>query len=129
MEWMNPFRLIAGSGKSAGGITAAIALTIVTLASGSRADTPSGASSAPIPDIRQLMTEVMDHQKALEKVRENYTYRTATVTQEIDSNGKVTKTESEESEVFFVNTHRIERTVKIGGKPLSGHEKEKEQER
>ena len=31
-------------------------------------------SSAPLPDIRQLMHEVEDHQKQLDKVRENYTY-------------------------------------------------------
>ena len=86
-------------------------------------------SAAPIPDIRQLMIEVMDHQKQLEKVRENYTYRSASTIQEIDSSGKITKTESEESEVFFVNTHRIERTVEKDGKPLNDHDKDKEQER
>jgi len=104
-------------------------LVLIALAGWCRAEQPAGTDSTTVPDIRQLMTQVMDHQKALEKVRENYTYHTSTVTQEIDSNGKVTKTESEESEVFFVNTHRIERTVKTDGKPLNGHDEEKEQER
>jgi hypothetical protein len=87
------------------------------------------AATIPIPDIRQLMIDVMDHQKQLEKVRENYTYHSSNIVQDIDSGGKVTKTESEDSEVFFVNSHRIERAVKKDGKPLSDHDQQKEQER
>ena len=83
----------------------------------------------PIPEIRQLMKEVLDHQKLLEKVRENYTYSTLQTTQDIDGNGKVTKTETTEGEDFFVNGHIIERTVKKNGQPLTGHDLEKETER
>jgi len=86
------------------------------------------SDSAPAPDIRQLMIEVMGHQKQLEKVRENYTYTSSSTTESIDSNGKVTKTETEDSEVFFINTHRIERTIKKNGKPLDDHDQKKEQE-
>ena len=39
------------------------------------------------------MREVQEHQKQLEKVRENYTYSSLRTTQELDTNGKVTKTE------------------------------------
>ncbi len=63
----------------------------------------------PIPDIRQLMKEVIEHQKKLEKVRENYTYSSLQTVQDIDSNGRVTKTETHEGEDFFVNGHVIER--------------------
>jgi hypothetical protein len=87
------------------------------------------ADNAPIPDIRQLMIEVMQHQKEMDKVRENYTYHSSVVTEELDSGGKVTKTETEEIDTFFVNTHRIERTVKKDGKPLAGHDLDKENER
>jgi hypothetical protein len=89
----------------------------------------ASSEAGPVPDIRQLMTDVMDHQKQLEKVRENYTYSTSMTTQDLDSSGKVTKTETEETEVFYVNTHRIERTVKKNGKPLSDHDEQKETER
>jgi hypothetical protein len=93
-------------------------------------DAPGTAlSSGPIPSVRNLMLDVAAHQKQLEKVRENYTFHSSTVIQDLDSNGKVTKTESEDSEVFYVNTHRIERTVKKDGKPLSDHDQQKEQER
>jgi len=91
---------------------------------------PATQSAAqPLPGIRALMIDVMDHQKQLEKVRENYTYHSSTTTQEIDGNGNVKKTESEDSEVFYINTHRIERTVKKDGKPLNDHDQQKEQER
>ena len=86
-------------------------------------------TSAPLPDIRQLMQEVQAHQRKLDKVRESYTYSTLETIQDIDSNGKVTKTETVEQEAFFVNGHNIARTVKKNGKPLSDHDQEKETDR
>ncbi len=86
-------------------------------------------SNAPLPDIRQLMSEVQAHQKQLEHVRENYTYTSQQTTQDVDQNGTVTKTESEEGEDFFVNGHVIERKVKKNGRALDGHDEQKEIER
>jgi len=86
-------------------------------------------ASPPLPDIRQLMHEVQDHQRQLDKVRESYTYSTLETIQDIDSNGKVTKTESTEQEDFFVNGHVIARTVKKNGQLLSEHDQQKETER
>jgi SepF-like predicted cell division protein (DUF552 family) len=86
-------------------------------------------ANAPLPDIRQLMQEVMQHQKQLEKVRESYTYSSTQTLQEVDGNGRVTKTETTENEDFFVNGHAIERTVKKNGQPLNDHEQQKETER
>jgi hypothetical protein len=82
-----------------------------------------------IPEPRQLMKEVLEHQKKLEKVRENYTYSSLQTTQDIDGNGRVTKTETREGEDFFVNGHVIERTVKKNDKPLTGHDLDNETER
>ena len=87
------------------------------------------SAAAPIPDLGTLMQQVAAHQKELDKIRENYTYRSLTVNQYLDGHGKVTKTESEEDEVFFVRGHEIERVVAKNGKPLSGHDADKEQER
>ena len=87
------------------------------------------AMNAQLPDIRQLMSEVQQHQKQLEKVRENYTYSSLQTVQEVDSNGKVVKTQTTEAENFFVNTHLIVRIVKKNGQPLSGHDLDKETER
>jgi hypothetical protein len=86
-------------------------------------------AQAPLPDVRQLIREVQDHQKQLEKVRETYTYSSLQTTQDIDSNGKVTKTETREGEDFYVNGHVIERTVKKNGQPLNDHDQQKETER
>jgi hypothetical protein len=87
------------------------------------------AANAPVPNIADLMRKVMDHQKELEKVRENYTFTSAQTTENLDANGYVTKTETEEDDDFFVNGHLIERTVKKNGKPLSDHDEQKESER
>lgn len=87
------------------------------------------APAPPLPDIRELMKEVQAHQKLVEKERENDTYTSLITTQDLDANGKVTKTESEEDENFFVNSHLIARTVRKDGKPLGEHEEQKETER
>jgi len=86
-------------------------------------------ATPPLPEMHQLMREVMDHQKQLDKVRETYTYSSLQTTQDIDGNGQVKKTESEEGEDFFVNGHVIERTVKKNGQPLNEHDQQKETQR
>ena len=88
-----------------------------------------GQAAAPLPEIRQLIREVQDHQKQLEKVRENYTYSSLQTTQDIDTNGQVKKTQTEEYEEFYANGHVIGRLVKKDGKPLDDHDQQKETER
>jgi len=87
------------------------------------------AANAPLPEIPQLMREVEEHQKQLDKVRENYTYTSLQTIQDIDANGQVTQTKTLENEDFFVNSHVIERTVRKNGKPLDDHDEQKETER
>jgi hypothetical protein len=87
------------------------------------------ATEAPIPDIQTLMLQVEDHQRQLDKIRENYTYREIVQTDDLDSNGSVKKTETVENEVFYVNSHHIERMVKKNGKDLTPDEQKKEQKR
>jgi len=86
-------------------------------------------ASAPPPDIPQLMKDVQAHQREVDKERENDTYTALLTTQDIDANGHVTKTETEEDENFFVNGHLIYRKVKKNGQPLNSHEDQKETER
>jgi hypothetical protein len=87
------------------------------------------AANAPLPDIHELVREVHEHQKQLEKVRENYTYSSLQTTQDIDGKGHAKKTETQEFEEFFANGHQIGRMVKKDGKPLDGNEEQKETER
>jgi hypothetical protein len=75
------------------------------------------------------MREVGEHQKQLEKVRENYTYSATETTRDIDGGGQVKKTETMEFEEFYVHGHLVARAVKKNGQPLSGNDLEKETER
>jgi hypothetical protein len=84
---------------------------------------------SPLPDIPTLMLKVQAHQRELDKVRENYTYHDSLQIDDLDSNGQVKKTETEEYEVFFVNSHHVQRLVKKNGKDLTPEEQKKEQER
>lgn len=96
-------------------------------ARGQAAGRQTGA--AALPDIHELMREVQEHQRQVDKVRESYTYTSFQTEQDLDSSGQVKKTETTENDDFFVNGHAIERTVKKDGKPLSAHDEEKETER
>ena len=87
------------------------------------------AGSQPLPDPKKLVIEVQEHQKAMDKLRESYTYSSLQTVQDVDAQGKVTKTETSENEDFFVNGHVIERTVKKNGQALNEREQQKETER
>jgi hypothetical protein len=87
------------------------------------------AGQAPLPDIRELMREVQEHQKKLDQVRESYTYTSYQVVQDVDANGQVKKTEATEYEDFFVNGHVIERKVKANDQALDEKAQRKETER
>lgn len=84
---------------------------------------------APLPDLHALMAEVEEHQRQLDKVREDYTFTSLITTEEVDGSGRVVKTETEELEEFFVHGHSISRVMKKDGKPLEGKDLEKETER
>jgi hypothetical protein len=86
------------------------------------------AQEAPIPDVPTLIKQVEENQHKMDETRENYTYREVSLTHTLNKDGSVKKTESEEDEVFFVNTHEIDRTVKKDGKELSADEQKKEQD-
>jgi hypothetical protein len=85
--------------------------------------------SAPIPDAATLLQQVADHQRKVDETRENYTYNETVVVRMLDKNGNVKKTESEEDNIFFVNTHEIDRTVKKDGKDLTPEQQKKEEDR
>src|SRR5271168_1031383 len=92
---------------------------------------PAFAASEPaaLPDAATMLREVEAHQKQLDKMRENYTFRAIQTTRQLDSNGKTKKIETEEHEVFFVNGHRVQKLVRKDGKDLSPDQARKEQDR
>jgi hypothetical protein len=84
---------------------------------------------ATLPDVPTLMEQVRQHQQQMESVQENYTFRELDVTNTLNKDGSVKKTESEEDEIFFVNTHEVRRQVKKDGRNLTPEEEQKEQDR
>ncbi len=87
------------------------------------------AQYAPIPDVETLMRQVEANQKHMDEIRKDYRYHALETDQDLNKDGSVKKTETEESEVFYVNGHTIERLVKRDGKDLNPKEQQKEQER
>lgn len=84
---------------------------------------------AALPEAATILHEVEAHQKQLDRVREDYTFRAIQTTRELDSSGNTKKIETEEHEVFFVNGQRVEKLVRKNGKDLPPDQAAKEQER
>ena len=84
--------------------------------------------AAPLPDAPTLLEQVAEHQRQLDATRENYTWNESVVIRMLDKKGNVKKTESEERNIFFVNSHEIDRTVKKDGKDLTPEEQKKEED-
>src|SRR3984893_9421574 len=84
---------------------------------------------APLPDAATMLRDVEARQKQLDKVRENYTFRSVHTTRQLDSSGNTKKVETEEHEVFFVNGHQVEKLVRKDGKDLTPDQARKEQDR
>ena len=89
---------------------------------------PAGQKTA-LPDAATMLREVEAHQKQLDKVRENYTFRAVQTVRQLDSSGNTKKVETEDHEVFFVNGHQVQKLVRKDGKDLSPDQARKEQDR
>lgn len=94
-----------------------------------RAQTLDATSPAPLPDVPTLMRQVEAHQRASEALVKDYLYHSFATEQSEDSHGGVKKTETEESDIFYVSGIRIRRITKKNGKELSPDEQKKESER
>jgi len=86
-------------------------------------------AQTPIPEPATLVKEIEAHQRRMDELRENYTFHEITLTDELDSNGAVKETESEERDVFYVNGYRIGRLVRKNGKELTEGERKGEEDR
>ncbi|HEY1499704.1 MAG TPA: hypothetical protein VGF88_09015 [Acidobacteriaceae bacterium] len=90
---------------------------------------PQAPLAPPLPDIPTLIAQVRDHQRQMESVQENYTFHETDFTEELNKSGSVKKRESEEYEIFYVNTHEVRRLLKKDGKEPDASQEKKEQER
>jgi hypothetical protein len=89
----------------------------------------AASEQAALPDAATMLREVEAHQKQLDKVRENYTFRAIQTTRQLDSNGNTKKIATEEHEIFFVNGHQVQKLVRKDGKDLTPDQARKEQDR
>src|SRR6202161_30134 len=102
---------------------------LFALASGFPPGVAASAPAAALPDAATMLREVEARQKQLDKIRENYTFRSVQTVRQLDSSGKTKKVETEEHEVFFVNGHQVEKLVRKDGKDLTPDQARKEQDR
>lgn len=109
-------------------MTAAMLRTIAMLNMLAAAPFVLRAAEAPLPDVPTLLRSVEQNQDALDRVREQYTFREQLRTITLDGKGRVKKTEDVVRYVFFVHGHSIETVVSRNGRPLSADELKKEQD-
>jgi hypothetical protein len=86
-------------------------------------------SQVKLPDLKVLFKEIDDNQKAIDKIKEYYTGTRVEEETEFESNGKVKKREVTEYTFFYLNGEEVSTVVKKDGKPLSGAEHKKENEK
>jgi hypothetical protein len=82
-----------------------------------------------LPDLKALFKEIDDNQKAIDKIKENYTGTRAEEETEYDKSGKVTKREAKEYTFFYLNGDEISTLIGKDGKPLGEEEQKKENEK
>src|SRR2546422_4735528 len=86
-------------------------------------------SQVKLPDLKALFKEIDDNQKAIDKIKENYTGTRAVEETEFESNGKVKKREVTEYTFFYLHREEVSTVVKKDGKALSDVEQKKENEK
>lgn len=111
--------------------TFALSLVFLTATPGSLAQ--AAKQSPPdgngLPDIPSLLAQVRDHQDALDKLRENYTYTQTVTTKELDKNGKEIRTKAKTYNVTFYQHREIQRLTAVDGKALAPDAASKEDRR
>jgi hypothetical protein len=86
-------------------------------------------SQVQLPDLKTLFKEIDDNQKSIDKIKQNYTGTRAEEETEFESNGKIKKREVTEYTFFYLNGEELSTVAKKDGKPLSGAEQRKENEK
>ena len=86
-------------------------------------------SQVQLPDLKALFKEIDDNQKAIDKIKENYTGTRAEEETEYDKTGNVTKREVKEYTFFYLDGDEISTLISKDGKPLGEEEQKKENEK
>jgi len=86
-------------------------------------------SQVQLLDLKALFKEIDDNQKAIDKIKENYTGNRAEEETEYENDGKVKKVDRKEYTFFYLNGQEVSTLVKKDGKPLGDEEQKKENEK
>src|SRR5271170_1441529 len=82
-----------------------------------------------LPDLKALFKEIDDHQKGIDKIKENYAGTRVDDETEYENDGRVKKREVKEYTFFYLDGDEISTLVKKDGKALSADEQQKENEK
>jgi hypothetical protein len=122
-----PYKLELHRGKDVYNIV--VTRAVVNGAVGERVfDFPKKAQ-IQLPDLKALFKEILENQKAVDKLKENYAGTRTVEETEYDKAGKATKREAHEYTFFYLDGHPISTLVKKNGAPLSEDEQKKENEK
>ena len=90
---------------------------------------PVQTDQRPLPDIPALLRDVEKNQAALEDLRTLYTCHLAEEQDKTDSDGNVKSREMKDYDVFYIGDEEVLHLLAKDGKPLTGDEKQKEDDR
>jgi hypothetical protein len=93
------------------------------------AQTASKGSGAPLPNGNELLQRAITNEQKMAAEQERYECRVTDETAELDSKGKVKKTETEMKEQFYVNGVEVDRSLAKDGKDLNAEQTQKEDDR
>jgi hypothetical protein len=85
-------------------------------------------SQVQLPDLKALFQEIDDHQKAIDKLKENYAGTRAEEQTEFENDGRIKKRELKEYTFFYLDGGEVSTLVKKDGQTLSADEQKKENE-
>ncbi len=83
----------------------------------------------PLPDIKQLLSDVPENQKQIERLVDQYSCTEIEEVHKLDRNGQVKRSVVKEYQVFYLGGEGVRRQVKKDGRPLSPGEQKKEDDR
>ena len=87
------------------------------------------SAQVKLPDLKALFKELDEHQKAIDKIKEDYAGTRVEDETEYESNGTTKKHTVTESTFFYFDGEEISTVTKRDGKPLSDAELKKETEK
>src|SRR6202790_1908665 len=122
-----PFKIELHRGGDVYDIT--VTRTVVNGTVGERVFDFPKKSQVQLPDLKALFKEIDDNQKAIDKIKENYTGTRTEEETEYDKTGKVTKREAKEYTFFYLGGDEISTLISKDGKPLGEEEQKKENEK